>query len=86
MKKLSDKLTTNIKVKGPFYFGLINKISEYISKLNKIVFDCQIIDKHYKLNTLNNLKEIKNYLYKEYCLVFKYLSSLSNNLNMHYEG
>ncbi len=86
LNNLSVKLTTNIKVKDPFYYGVLNKISEYISKLNNIVFDCQRIDKHYKLNTSNKLKEIKNYTYKENSLEFKYLSSISINFSIHLMG
>ena len=86
LNKLSDILTSNVQDKDPFYFGLLNKINEYICKLNNIVFDCQRIDKHYKLNTSNNLKEIKNYTYKEYSLEFKYLSNILIDFNLKIMG
>ena len=61
---------------------MLNDINEYICKLSNICFDCQRIDKYYKLNTSKNLPDIKNYTYKEYAVEFKYMSDISINFNL----
>ena len=82
LEKISGILNSGVKEKDPFYSGLLNDINEYISKLSNICFDCQRIDKYYKLNVSKNLPDIKNYTYKEYVVEFKYISDISIDFNL----
>jgi len=82
LEKLNGILTSNVKNKDPYYYGLLNDIDEYICKLSNICFDCQRIDKFYNLNVSKNLPDIKNYTYKEYVIEFKYMSDISIDFNL----
>ena len=73
LENMVKSLTSNVKNKDAFYYGLLNDINEYISKLNNICFDCKRIDKYYNLKTSKNLPDIKNFTYKEYSVEFKYM-------------
>lgn len=77
LNRIAKELVSKVSKKDAFYYGLINNINEYLSKLRNIAFDCQRIDKYYKLNTSKNLPDIKNYTYSDYCMEFKYLSDIS---------
>ena len=58
LNNLKKELISKVSIKDAFYYGILNNIKEYISKLRIIVLDCQMIDKYYGLNTSNNLIDI----------------------------
>lgn len=87
LENMIKSLTSQVQYKDAFYYGLLNDINEYISKLNNICFDCKRIDKFYNLKTSKNLPDIKNFTYKEYSVEFKYMSTNSIlNFALNYSG
>ena len=87
LENMIKSLTSNVQYKDAIYYGLLNDINEYISKLNNICFDCKRIDKFYNLKTSKNLPDIKNFTYKEYSVEFKYMPTNSIlNFGLNFSG